>query len=329
MTTTPRLLESDAYPFEFISKVGEREIWRKDAGLVPFLGDRGVFGRDRVGKARQAVHAVGAADRVARLVLDGGVPAVALMDRAGPGGAGVLRRCHRGSRPLPFATRGIYLSCGDSSVSRLPTGSMDLVITDPPFFDTVQYSELADYFYAWAQIGSGSDPTSTRSDAEVQDTDADSFADKLQAVFRECARVLKDDGLLTFTYHHSRGESWHSLAQAVLGADFVVVNSQPVKAEMSVATPVSAAKDPIACDIVPVCRRAATTHVARTKQRAVLAGRRQLARLTASGFKPSRGDRMVVEFGQLLTMVASTEDALDLADNSDMVIEELEAAASA
>lgn len=61
----------------------------------------------------------------------------------------------------------------------------------------------------------------------------------------------------------------------------------------------------------------------------MLAGRRQLARLTASGFNLSRGDRMVVEFGQLLTTVGSTEDALDLADNSEMVIEELETAASA
>ena len=227
-----------------------------------------------------------------------------------------------------FATRGIYLSCGDSAVSGLPDASMDLVITDPPFFDNVQYSELADFFYAWAQIGSGSEPTSTRSDAEVQDTDADSFADKLQAVFRECARVLKDDGLLAFTYHHSRAEGWHSLASAVLGAGFVVVNSQPVKAEMSVATPVAAAKDPIAFDIVLVCRKTSPAYVARTKQQAVLAGRRQLARLAGAGFKLSRGDRMVVEFGQLLTTVASTEDALDLADNSDMVIDELEAASA-
>ena len=129
--------------------------------------------------------------------------------------------------------------------------------------------------------------------------------------------------------HHSREEGWHSLGHAVLGAGFVVVNSQPVKAEMSVATPVAAAKYPIAFDIVLVCRKAFPADVARTKQQAVLAGRRQLARLAGAGFNLSRGDRMVVEFGRLLTTVASTEDALDIADNSDMVIDELEAAASA
>jgi putative DNA methylase len=143
-----------------------------------------------------------------------------------------------------FKPRGIYLSCGDSSVMGLLDKSMDFVVTDPPFFDNVHYSELADFFYAWKQIGSAEEATSTRSDAEVQDTDADEFSDKLQGVFRECHRVLKDQGLLVFTYHHSRDEGWESLAYAVLGAGFVVVNSQPVKAEMSGATPVAAAKDP-------------------------------------------------------------------------------------
>ena len=57
-----------------------------------------------------------------------------------------------------------------------------------------------------------------RSPEEVQDSDADHFAAKLQSVFRECRRILKDDGLLVFTYHHSRDEGWKALADAVLGA---------------------------------------------------------------------------------------------------------------
>ena len=39
------------------------------------------------------------------------------------------------------------------------------------------------------------------------------------------------------------------MAKAILGAGFLVVNSQPVKAEMSVATPKSQAKEPIQFDI--------------------------------------------------------------------------------
>jgi putative DNA methylase len=131
------------------------------------------------------------------------------------------------------------------------------VATDPPFFDNVHYSELADFFFAWQQLARGqAGQATTRNAAEVQDVNADRFAAKLRAVFCECHRILKDDGLLVFTYHHSRDEGWQALTEAVLGAGFRVVNSQPVKSEMSVATPKSQAKEPIQLDIIVVCRKA-------------------------------------------------------------------------
>ncbi len=110
---------------------------------------------------------------------------------------------------FPSNARGIYLSCGDSASTGLPDKCIDLVVTDPPFFDNVHYSELADFFHAWRQIDGS---LSTRDKAEVQDTNVDCFARKLQGVFRECHRVLKDDGLLVFTYHHSREEGWSSVS---------------------------------------------------------------------------------------------------------------------
>ncbi|MGH9424739.1 MAG: adenine-specific DNA methylase, partial [Terriglobia bacterium] len=153
--------------------------------------------------------------------------------------------------------RGIYLSCGSSDQTGLPDESVDLVITDPPFFDNVHYSELADFFYAWQTLhprGFINNGSTTRQRTEVQDTDAHNFAAKLGAVFKECRRVLRRDGLLIFTYHHSRPEGWTSLVEAVFGAGFSVVNAHPVKAEMSVAAPKSQAKEPIQLDIVLVCR---------------------------------------------------------------------------
>ena len=157
-----------------------------------------------------------------------------------------------------YHPRGIYLSCGNSGASGLPARSVDFVVTDPPFFDNVHYSELADFFRAWqtsSKETAASPPTTTRHPDEVQDTDAARFAAKLRDVFRECARVLKDDGLLVFTYHHSRPTGWQSLAEAILGAGFRVVNAHPVKSEMSVATPKSQAKDPIQLDIILICRK--------------------------------------------------------------------------
>ncbi len=209
--------------------------------------------------------------------------------------------------------REIYLSCADSATTGLPAKSVDLVVTDPPFFDNVHYSELADFFFAWQRLHSG-DATAklatTRHASEVQDVDADRFAAKLQAVFRECHRVLKDDGLLAFSYHHSRDDGWQSLAEAVLGAGFIVVNSHPVKAEMSVATPKSQAKEPIQLDIILVCRKQAFVGdrpVSRI-QEALSSARAKLSRLADEGFSLSRNDRKVVFFGQLLTAISSPSD---------------------
>jgi putative DNA methylase len=209
----------------------------------------------------------------------------------------------------PAKQRGIYLSCGDSARTGLPDRSVDLVVTDPPFFDNVHYSELADFFFAWQQLSRQRRGT-TRNASEVQDSDSAKFAEKLRGVFTECHRVLKEDGLLVFTYHHSRDEGWSSLAESILGAGFVVANSQPVKAEMSVATPKFQAKEPIQLDIILVCRKQASmsTRNGPSIATAIAAANAKLDRLETAGFTLSRNDRKIVLYGQLLTTIAETGD---------------------
>ncbi|WP_296925223.1 hypothetical protein [Thiohalocapsa sp.] len=46
----------------------------------------------------------------------------------------------------------VYLSCGDSAATDLPDGCVDAVVTDPPFYDNVHYSELADFFHVWQRL---------------------------------------------------------------------------------------------------------------------------------------------------------------------------------
>jgi putative DNA methylase len=220
--------------------------------------------------------------------------------------------------PGPLRHREIYLSCGDSTATGLPAQSVDLVITDPPFFDNVHYSELADFFFAWQRLNPGNVHAAlatTRHTSEVQDANAEHFAAKLQAVFRECSRVLKDDGLLVFSYHHSRDEGWQSLAEAVLGAGFAVVNSHPVKAEMSVATPKSQAKEPIQLDIILVCRKQGFGCACPNSpvEEALRRARAKLLRLVDDGFSLSRNDRKIVFFGQLLTAISAPSDLSSVA----------------
>jgi putative DNA methylase len=216
-----------------------------------------------------------------------------------------------------FAQRGVYLACGSSDATGLPAASVDFVVTDPPFFDNVHYSELADFFYAWQMLhprGFIASSATTRHAREVQDTDADAFATKLRAVFAECHRVLKDEGRLVFSYHHSRADGWSSLAKAIFGAGFSVVEGHPVRAEMSVAAPKAQASEPIQLDVLLVCRKSRcdprpVLQIQPAWEKAERIAGERCARLSAAGFRLSRHDRRVVRGAQFLTALGPLTDA--------------------
>lgn len=237
-----------------------------------------------------------------------------------PMGGPVVGRCPKGGLK-PGTT---YLSCGDSSTTDLPDRSVDLVITDPPFFDNVHYSELADFFFVWQQLyfgdGRSTGACTTRCSAEVQDTEPNAFANKLRRVFEECHRVLRDEGLLVFSYHHSREDGWTAVAQAVLGAGFTIVQGQPVKAEMSVAAPKSQAKEPIDLDVLIVCRKRGSDRRARRDEdevlrRSVASAGQKVGRFNRVGRKLSRNDARVVLLSQLLVelSIGRTADEVGIA----------------
>lgn len=216
-----------------------------------------------------------------------------------------------------FEPRGIYLSCGSSDETSLTDGCVDLIVTDPPFFDNVHYSELADFFYAWQSLyprGFLDGTPTTRHTREVQDAEVDRFTAKLRAVFAECHRVLKDDGLLVFTYHHSRMEGWVSLVEAVLGASFSIVNAHPVKAEMSVAAPKTQAKDPIQLDVILVCRKKESDALipldsTPALDTVALRARQKLDRLAGLGLKLSRSDRRITVISQFISALGPATPA--------------------
>ena len=215
-----------------------------------------------------------------------------------------------------------YVSCGDSSRTDIVTGVVDAVITDPPFFDNVHYSQLADFFFVWQRhiTSSSTRPgtETTRSDREVQHGDPAEFGARITAVWRECHRVLKNGGLLAFTYHHSRPEGWGCLLASLMDAGFVVTCAQPIKAEMSVAAPKQQAREPIDLDVVLVCRKRGTGALApydhdRGFSDALGSAKRQVQRFRKMSRKLSRNDLRVILTAQVfcqLSKLPSREAAL-------------------
>lgn len=222
----------------------------------------------------------------------------------------------------------VYLSCGDSGATDLAEGSVDAVITDPPFFDNVHYSQLADFFHVWQRYILGESGhfanCTTRSALEVQNVDAGQFTNRLKAVWIESYRVLKNSGILVFTYHHSRTEGWHSILEALMSSGFMITAAWPIKAEMSVAIPKRQAKEPINLDIIVVCRKrprpACRTGNGDLWGTAMSAAAGQVMRLRSSGRMLSRNDIRVIIMAQLLQRLScscNVETALALLKDSE------------
>ena len=230
--------------------------------------------------------------------------------------------------------RHVYLSCGDSSATDLTAACVDVVLTDPPFFDNVHYSQLADFFHVWQRHILGPNgyrqENTTRSDREVQNVDVADFTNRLSSVWKESHRVLKDNGLLVFTYHHSRPEGWRCVLQALMNAGFGITAAHPIKAEMSVAMPKHQAKEPIDLDIILVCRKRSqlNTHSWNGDLWGTVApvATTQAHRLIDAGRFLSRNDVRVIVMAQLLSHLSvspSTEQALRLLDSTNSETDKL------
>ena len=124
--------------------------------------------------------------------------------------------------------QGVVLAEGSSESQRPRNNSIDLVLTDPPYFDDVQYAELAALFLAWADaVGLVADSTTLDLGAEAvvnstRGTDAERYRALLTAIFTETARTLAADGLMILTYHNSDARAWWALGRALREAGFTV-----------------------------------------------------------------------------------------------------------
>lgn len=110
----------------------------------------------------------------------------------------------------------VLVAVGSSQRQLLPTGSVDLVLTDPPYHDDVQYSELSQPLRAWAGLpleDTAGDAVVNRATGQL--VGAGSYSDLLTLIFRESARVLPADGHLIFSYANRSPTAWADLLDAL------------------------------------------------------------------------------------------------------------------
>ncbi|MCL6536853.1 MAG: DUF1156 domain-containing protein [Armatimonadetes bacterium] len=164
---------------------------------------------------------------------------------------------------LTRTERAAMLFCRDSAhLPELPDQSVDLVITDPPYYDNVHYSELSNFFYAW--LSRLSDAPCFQSELVPHEREAvvnqgqgkgeEAYLRLLTDVFRECCRVLKDDGAMYFTFHHTNPRAWWTILTAVQQGGFRIVDFFPVQSEYKV-NPHIRNKQALDMDLVLICRK--------------------------------------------------------------------------
>ncbi|WP_295582739.1 DUF1156 domain-containing protein [uncultured Lamprocystis sp.] len=146
----------------------------------------------------------------------------------------------QGNLPLTILNqRGDYLP-------QVETGTVDLVCMDPPYYDNVLYAELSDFFYVWqrrtlADLYPGqftrrltdkkSEAVANRARDGSGEAAKAAYERMMRDIFRECLRVLKDDGLFTLMFNHKSQDAWETLTRSLIDAGWVITACFPVESE--------------------------------------------------------------------------------------------------
>ena len=148
--------------------------------------------------------------------------------------------------PVPVT---ITCKSGDS-LDHLAEGSIDAVVMDPPYYDNVMYAELSDFFYVWLKRTAGhlfpelfrrqltdkeneavANPAKFQGEKGARALAGRDYQARMAAIFAECRRVLKPDGIMTLMFTHKATAAWDALTTGLIEAGFTITASWPINTE--------------------------------------------------------------------------------------------------
>lgn len=211
--------------------------------------------------------------------------------------------------------RKVTLNCETSTAALLETGSLDAVLTDPPYFENVQYAELMDFCYVWLRKLIGKEHPafrglSTRNAEELTgnetlDRGVQHFTEGLSEVFRRMAKALKPGAPLAFTYHHNQLGAYFPVTVALLDAGLACTASLPCPGEMGASIHI-AGTGSSTVDTVFVCRTEGSVQqrvLAKSTDELATLVRTDISSLQEGGLRATPGDIRCVLFGHLVRLV--------------------------
>lgn len=153
------------------------------------------------------------------------------------------------------------------------SGTFDAVVTDPPYYDSITYADLSDYFYPWHKRIIGDDyPEAFVTEVTPKDNELVQeavyhggtkakakkyYEDGMAQAFKEMNRVLKKNGIAVIMFAHKKSSAWETLVAALIRAGFQVTASWPLQTEGRRLQSYRAVA--LASSVYLVCRKRAQT----------------------------------------------------------------------
>ncbi len=161
----------------------------------------------------------------------------------------------------------IQLEKGSASSLPYPDNFFDIIITDPPYFDSLFYTGLTDCLLPWDKlilkhttlnIDFSMDEEQELVASKHRSGDlrraSEKYQQKMTSVFNEAARVLTEDGLFVVIYSQKTLQGWSVIADAIKDSPFVVKKTWPLHMER-MARPRAMKSDALSAVIVIVLRK--------------------------------------------------------------------------
>jgi hypothetical protein len=84
---------------------------------------------------------------------------------------------------------------------------------------------------------------------------SDFYCQTLSACWSEAGRLLKNAGIMAFTFHHSQDQAWIDVLKALFDAGFILVQTYPIRSDESKGENAAFGSQSIEYDIIHVCRK--------------------------------------------------------------------------
>lgn len=168
-----------------------------------------------------------------------------------------------------FSAGSAVVRRGSATQLAYQSASVDAVITDPPYYDSVCYANLSDFFYVWLKrVLSGNvsqhfvTPLTPKGPEVIQNLRHKTAGQKktratyekgMAEAVAEMRRVVASDGVVLLMFAHKSTSAWEVMISALINAGLNPTTSWPIHTEMKSGM-VKKNKAMLASSISIVCR---------------------------------------------------------------------------